>query len=222
MKKAITILLAATLMLSLAACGGGNDSNNKPISGDSDTPTTQDDTAEPKAQELTIGETTVDDTFEFTLTRFDTGTVLCNTMNSDFLLPGDYPITFEGADGKTYDNPNVAHDGKIFLSVSFNIKFIGKQELNSTPGEGLSIDYNDEYTFDINRVYMNTGNSWEITVLKSENSTSTYFQSFKPLDSTVYECRGYFEVPMEVIENTEAPIKLKTPSSNGFVYYTIR
>lgn len=45
MKKAITILLAATLMLSLAACGGGNDSNNKPISGENDTPTTQGDNA---------------------------------------------------------------------------------------------------------------------------------------------------------------------------------
>ena len=40
MKKAITTLLAAALLLSLVACGGGNGNTNTPTGGGNDTPTT--------------------------------------------------------------------------------------------------------------------------------------------------------------------------------------
>lgn len=41
MKKIITVLMAAALMLSLVACGGGNGGNTNTPSGGNDTPTTQ-------------------------------------------------------------------------------------------------------------------------------------------------------------------------------------
>jgi hypothetical protein len=53
MKKALTILITAVFMLSLAACGGGNDNENTPTSGENGTAATQDEapTEEPSPED---------------------------------------------------------------------------------------------------------------------------------------------------------------------------
>lgn len=66
--------------------------------------------------------------------------------------------------------------------------------------ERIDIDYNDGYIFEQSKLCAGIGGSWE----------DTYYADGKiePLDSTVYEFRGYADVPEEVINNTDISLNL--------------
>lgn len=72
------------------------------------------------------------------------------------------------------------------------------------------VTYNGEYYFFKDYYIVRQSNVWEIL----SNDTTPPFgltsadNNYKPLDSTVYECRGFISVPKEVAENTDASLIL--------------
>ena len=164
MKKAITLLLAAVMALSLTACGGNDGNTTTPSGGDS-TPTaatTQEETTtpsetptiEPEQQILKIGETVSTDVVEFTLTsvklsqylisRITTtpsGSILA-VVNEDYYLPSDSQTT------TTANSSTNASDGHTFVSFEYTVKFLGKQStLFWYLVHMMEVDYDDGFVF---------------------------------------------------------------------------
>lgn len=160
--------------------------------------------------ELKVGEVATSDKIEFTLTKVDFVEVL-DSKDEEYLLSVDYNT-----------EKIVAEEGKVLVPFSFTVKYIGKEEAGLTIGEGMSLTYGDGYTFDNCSVCINQGGAWDKTYEKAGQSTRRGSANFQPLDPTVYECRGYFEVPLEVMENTSEPLKLEVPLSGETYSYVIR
>lgn len=180
MKKFISMLLVGVMCISLCACGGN------------DTETT-----EPKEDEnmaLEIGDTYTSDSVEFTLERFEMAQMLSNTMDDTFLLPDDI-TEFASAER----HPYFAEDGNVMVSYSYTINNVGKEEIDTVLWT-IELDYNDGYTYESetldNDAFLSDG-EWK---------TTTAGRTVAPLATK--ESRGFLEVPLEVSENTEAPLKV--------------
>lgn len=233
MKKAITILLAATLMLSMAACGGGNDSNNKPISGENDTPTTQEDVKNASnttsdIQELTIGETKAIGDFEFTLTRFEFAEAVTNSSfktgegatDENYLLPTDV---------RTDDNIHVASDKTILLSYSYNLEYTGKEEIDFDVFLLPKVFYNDFVfaTTGIEDSISFTGSECSISVESGKwdagssgaRGTNRLLNSF---NNSNFEIRAYVRVPRELMDNTDIPLSVSFELEGNELLYIVR
>lgn len=215
MKKLLALILAAALALSLVACGGGSgagDTNtpSTPSGGNGDTTSTDtpsgggEDSTPEETQELTLGNTISTDNWEFTLTHVTFGTNLCKETESDdyMIIDGDYETTFTYG-GETYNLSYVAEDGRAFVAVAYTMKYNGKEALDTfNQFPKLKVDYNGGYLFEDSPY---TGGSLSIKV-------DGVFQSFdsptiEPL-SPAAEYRDCFDVPIEVMENTNAPVKI--------------
>ena len=173
MKRALTTLLAAGLLVFLAACGG-NGSDNAPTGGGNnpptaqetpqptETPTTEQET-ETAAQEFSIGEAVETDWLEFTLVRFEFAELVSNIT-----AQGGEP--FSGYMLPTSTNPvhnpsYAALDGQILVSFDFNVQNIGRRSFDSDVevswgnfpppnqwaamgiGGGITIEYGDGIIF---------------------------------------------------------------------------
>ena len=100
-------------------------------------------------------------------------------------------------------------DRKIFIIFSAKIKYVGKEETTfSGLGGFCTIDYNNGYTFKPQNVYVKKDTTWQNTVQENGSSTTYNFTKFEPLDTNEYLCKGYFEVPIELNENTNTPLFL--------------
>ena len=218
MKRAITLLLAAVMVLSLAACGG-NDGNTTTPSGDS-TPTaattpeetttpSETPTIEPKQQILKIGETaTTPEFWEFTLV--DVGLsryideVIANNgfINRNFLMPADSP--------PRANSPFMPDDGYGYLTISYYINYLGKTPLDFQISGTMEVDYNDGFIFpndmDVSNHYVKEEDTWKIVHDRFD---------IRPL-SAAQEYRTTIKVPLEVIENTDMPLLLHVYSPNEF------
>lgn len=200
MKKALSFMLAATLILSLAACGNeGNTSNNNSTSA---------------TNELSVGDTLTSNIIEFTLTRvefadqlkyasFSTGT----SPDVEYMLPTDEPQS-----NKTF----VAEDGYTMLSYSYTLRYTGKEEIEVETAMGITADYNDGYIFEV----------WSDAYMWSDYISIDGDTKLKPLDPQG-EGRGCMKVPDEVAENADTPLKIAVSIPNGdgtFVdaIYTVR
>lgn len=228
MKKLLALMLAAALALSLVACGGGGGTGdtNTPSGGNGDTTSTDapsggEDSAlqgetstQPEMKEL--GETITTENFEFTLMQAIFGTNLCpDTSSPDYLIvDGDYSTTVTGVDGKKYTRAYVADDDRAYVSIAYTLNYIGKTSLTWTPA--ISVDYNDGYTFS-GAAYSNS------TVMYKEDekwNTSTSI-ALEPL-APEREFRFVFDVPREVMENTDAPVKINISLDGSQYTYSIR
>lgn len=121
MRKAITMILVAALMISVTACGGGgNDSNNEPT----DTPTTQGETTpESQTQELAIGNTAATDIVELTLDQAELAIALHNGSdyaNLFYLTPKEYNAE------KDSQNPFVAPKGHTLIPMTITMSNIDR------------------------------------------------------------------------------------------------
>lgn len=204
MKKLLALMLAAALALSLAACGGdsGAGDTNTPGTGNGDTTgtdapsggggdSTSDENTEPEY--LQIGDTFKDEHVEITLTDFEFGAYLDNStgpvgqINMDYLLPIDVYKS---------NNPYNAEFGNTMISVTYEVKYIGKVETNHAPS--WTIDYNNGYIFEPEQSVVAGSDGW---------STISYVP-LKPLEKEAHIIRMYFEVPEEVLTNTDAQLLL--------------
>ncbi len=144
---------------------------------------------------LKIGDTSTTSVVEFTLTRFEYADKLKNATfqtgkspDPEYLLP---------TEEEQHNSPFVAKDGNVMISFSYTLKNVGKEKLTFPINLGITANYNDGYEFD---AYVN--------LIKGEYVILTDTTSLDPL-SDMCEGRGYIEVPMEVMENEDAPLLLK-------------
>ena len=171
MKKALSLILALVMCLSLCACGS-----------EEITPTT-----EPEATPLEVGDTTKTDVAEFAITRFEFAKKLKDATftsgkapDPEYLLPTDLD---------QYNNPFAAGDGKIMISFSYTLKNIGKEALKFNTNLGIVIDYDNSYKFEpkvncIKGIYVVLGGDTTLDPL-----------------SDACEGRGYVMVPLEVMNS---------------------
>lgn len=203
MKKLLALILAAALALSLVACGGGGaGDNNTPSTGNGDTTSTDtpsggdssalEESTEPDC--LQIGDTFKNEKYEITVTDFEFGKYLENSIgpvgeiNMDFMRPID-----------EYKPQNVynAESGNIMVSVTYEYKYIGKEESNHVPS--WTIDYNDGYIFEAREYSEVDSIGW---------SDIQGYIPVKPLEKDAHIIRMCFEVPEEVETNTDAQLLL--------------
>lgn len=230
---ALILAAALALSLVACGGGSGAGDNNTPSTGNGETTSTdapsgsgednkQEETSEP--QGLKVGDTITNDNFEFTLTSVEFAHELYTfsneantTCDDNFMLPLS----------ETETNPGGlkirAKDGNILLTFTFTYKFIGKSAFSDTFRElgGPCVYYGDGYMFNGNDT--SAPSEYAIFVkTDDDNRTEWYILShsrgldvhgatelpainsnYKPLDNTIYTCRGYITVPIEVSENTE-------------------
>lgn len=147
---------------------------------------------------LTIGDTVQNDLFELTLTRVEFAQELNgDTSNDNFMLP----VT----EGESVSTSIKASEDNVYLSFSFEYKFIGKTDKTIGTYFIPHVTYADEYYFFKDYYIVRHSNVWEIL----DKDTTPPFgltsadTNYKPLDDTTYECRGFISVPKEVAENTD-------------------
>lgn len=151
-----------------------------------------------KTKELQIGEVITLPDWEIKVTKISDGDKICKDPQSKYyMLPRSY-----------YKSSQTAEKDKTFVIVSFEVKYLGKENKNFSPG--ITLDYNNGYKFEKTQISYKANSSnrtyWE-------NSAPTY----KPLEEG-YEGRAYFSVPKEVVENKEAPLKLILNWEEEFIY----
>ena len=214
MKKLFALILASALALSLAACGGGagdSTSTSKPSGGGED--------STPENEVFYLGDTVTTDDIEITLIRVESGDTLYNNVATDnvrdeyYLRPTslltneeleahkrqeEYIQKHYGVTPTSYE----ADDGRILVAFAFEVKSISKTALAiDTILERIDIDYNDGYIFEQSKLCAGIGGSWEDAYYATD-------EKIEPLDSTVYEFRGYADVPEEVMNNTDNSLNL--------------
>ena len=141
MKKLLALVLAATMALSLMACGGGNTDKQDAPSQDTTTQTSEPTT--PESEVFHLGDTVTFDDIELTLTRFEFGDILDNStsykgaINEDYLLPITDEVAREAyrknTDYQLKIVPNLATyeatEGHIMVAFSFEVKSNSKTAL---------------------------------------------------------------------------------------------
>ena len=194
MKKAISLLLALVMCLSLCACGGGNDAPNTPETTEATQAPTAEATevsTEPETIELVIGETYSFPAFDITITGFDF------TEKATFPDGGSFSLR--------------PQDGYVTANLYYAVKYTGKATYYSSYLSPFYIDYNDGYMFNLETFYYyDSGvdawlNSGDIDPLTPE-----------------FPCKACFFVPLEVSENTDAPLFVKFMIGDTEAIYTVR
>lgn len=196
MKKMISFLLAGALVLSLAACGGSESSDT--LNGDESNKTS--DAMSGDKTDLKIGDTASAGDWDFTLIDVEFSDAMTDENNGLYYLrPAD--DEYKSAAGNSF---YTAESGNVFLFFTAELSYNGKEsaELGSQSENsiGFEIRYGDGYIFD----------TYEFVIADGQGADGsnlyTYDNVFEPLDSG-RECRGYFEVPLEV-QNSETDLTL--------------
>ena len=226
MKKTLALILTAALVLSLAACGGsgGTEDSNTSDTGNGDTTSTDTpsgggEDSTPENEVFHLGDTVTTDDIEITLIRVESGDILYNNVATDnvrdeyYLRPTSL-LTDEELEAKKWQDEYIqkhygvspityeADDGRILVAFAFEVKSISKTALPiDTILERVDIDYNNGYIFEQSELCAGIGGSWENTYYATD-------AKIEPLDSTVYEFRGYADVPEEVMNNTDSSLNL--------------
>ena len=143
--------------------------------------------------EYEIGETIQIDGVEFTLTNIVFGDNLSKMIDENYLLPVDVA---------SQHNAVLPNEGNVLVSFSYVLKNTSKVEIDLARHQWkLDIVYGEGYVFS-SEVFDNQmrwlGDEW--TNLQPE------IRYVAPLSSK--EARGYIEVPLEVFENAEEPLKV--------------
>lgn len=203
MKKWIALLLAAVLCLSLAACGSNKDT--------ADTETVDETSSEQtKATEYAVGEAFGTDSVECVITE-----VRWVTLDDVTSHPAAYPVVgstikkelmakdmFPGYSFFGISGFNDTMKGYPYLVVTFTLQNVGKtlvepaiQGYEMKPYGNISVIYDDGYSFDAKEGFNTT---------------------LEVLGASVKEGR-IFEVPSQVSENENKPLKVKVilPNASG-------
>lgn len=194
MKKTISLLLALVLCLSLCACSGGNDTPDTPETTEAtQAPTTE--VTEAPTEPETI-ELVIGETYSFP--AFD-----ITISGFDFTEKATFP------DGGSFSlRPQ---DGYVTANLYYDVKYTGKATYYSSYLSPFYIDYNDGYMFNLETFYYyDSGvdawlNSGDIDPLTPE-----------------FPCKACFFVPLEVSENTDAPLFVKFMIGDNEAIYTVR
>jgi len=203
MKRVITILLAAALMLSMAACGGDSGNTDTPGGGaPSSTPTQKESTAtldvpeEPEIQELALGEMATTENVEFTLDNAQLTLAICNDWGAD-----NYFEAVEVDSAASYKAPI----GHTYIAITFtinNLDRVGFTYDGFYEADFMSVEYNGETYITETRYGMqcSNGGAWEQMI----KGKTTYWLDVGEIKTIV--C--YLDIPVEV-ENFTDTFKFK-------------
>lgn len=199
MKKVIFLLLALVMCLSLCACGGN--SNTPETTEATQTPTTEatqaptTEATEAPTEPETI-ELVIGETYSFP--AFD-----ITITGFDFTEKATFP------DGDGFNL--LPQNGYVTANLYYDVKYTGKSTYYSSYLSPAFIDYNDGYMFTLETFYYyDSGvdawlNSGDIDPLTPE-----------------FSCKACFFVPLEVSENTDAPLFVKFVIGDNEAIYTVR
>lgn len=230
MKKALALLLALVMVLSLAACGGVEKTPET-----TKAPSTE--ATDPTEQLLAVGDEVETENFRFTLkaAEFTDKILVCNGERADkktfgnaeeFFTPSDKPFVdengyvIEGIHGFSASKDSDV----VYLYYNLEMEFIGKEEYDFVMIEFEPVVKYGDYTFDsdymafgriIDKVKFNycmwfNFNSDDYTLVKALGlEIGGFDDKLKPLSSDVYEIRGIIQVPKAVAENTEEGVSIR-------------
>lgn len=186
--------ICVTYGASLTSTGESSDTLNGDESNKTSDPMSGDKT------DLKIGDTASAGDWDFTLIDVEFSDAMTDENNGLYYLrPAD--DEYKSAAGNSF---YTAESGNVFLFFTAELSYNGKEsaELGSQSENsiGFEIRYGDGYTFD----------TYEFVIADGQGADGsnlyTYDSVFEPLDSG-RECRGYFEVPLEV-QNSETDLTL--------------
>ncbi len=133
---------------------------------------------------------------------------------------GDYEITI--TDTEFVDNWNPNGDSKEFCSEGYvhfvayyTVKNIGKSEVN-VPYHMLKLVYNNDYEF------KETAESGDTYCYSFDTHSYVYNATVLPVLSQAKPCQTYLEVPVEVRDNNDAPLKLEITIDEETYVYNLR
>lgn len=133
---------------------------------------------------------------------------------------GDYEITITDTEFVDNWNPNGDYEracskGNVHFVAYYTVKNIGKSEVN-VPYHMLKLVYNNEYEF------KETAESGDTYYYSSDTHSYVYHDTALPVLSEAKPCQTYLEVPAEVKENSDAPLKLEITIDEETYVYNIR
>lgn len=181
MKKVLALMLALVLVLSLAACGGSSNSEEKKTDTSSEAQTSEAVTDVAKATVYSIGDIITTDVAKAAVSK----------------------IEFADSFG-----PCKLSDDYRFVCVSFSFENIGKNDLYF---EYPYVDYNDGIQFKFENVDQITTDYARSVLLNSNktlfnDNASSY--TIKPLSGEI-TCTCAICVPKEVVDNKDAPLLVR-------------
>lgn len=203
MKRALSLILALVMCLSLCACGSTDNAGSNEV------------------KTYNVNETATTELFECTLTKIEfAGRVDADRDSADYMLPST-----------TSNIGRPAKDGKTLLCFSVELKYIGKE--NFVLGMGVSekekaiisftARYDNDYQFGsfvASRKDKSCASGWAYE-REYENSYTTNAFNFAPLDEAT-GIRAFIELPAEVETNTEAPLELEIFLNGDIIKYIVR
>ena len=129
MKKALSLILALVMCLSLCACGGGSDTPDTPKA------------TEPPETYYHIGDTVSTNLFSFTLDAATLAIALENTHGENFGNPKEYNPQEDNG------NPYVAPTGHTYAAFTYTVENISRSSEEFHGGNFVKVIYKDtEYT----------------------------------------------------------------------------
>ncbi|MBR2414140.1 MAG: hypothetical protein IKB13_06530 [Clostridia bacterium] len=212
MKKAISLLLALVLCLSLCACSGGESTsvNTVPPAANTDTEASEppvDPTEAEQAPIYTVAEAIPSEFFPFTITRTEFSQYVSTKTEEDFLSK-------EYAAGV---GAYAADKGYQWLFYDIEYTYAGKTSMSLVSSLFRPTVTYGEYTFNSDYfTFIKIDNKWYILdydysgvnhpLHKNLSMNSLY--KYEPLDGKEYEVRGIIKVPTQAVEDTETPMYL--------------
>ena len=204
MKKALSLILALVMCLSLCACGGGNDPADTPATEETKSSTTEATAAPTEAVTTTptettnmvaLGEKLTGDNIEITVKSIEFAALL-GKDNTTRVFERDV----------SWDKPG---DGKVYTIIKFEYTNLAKQEVDMVRDVKITVVYKDGYefaSFDEKKAYIfedNINGVFRQCCL----DTGGYVMELSPLTS------GSFFIAIPVAEmvstDTESPIQIK-------------
>ena len=200
MKKALSLILALALCLSLCACGGNEDG-----------------TTVEEQKKYSVNETAISSRFECSLKQVSFAKrVEASEGSSGYMLPA--------TEDTIISRP--AKSGNILLCFTANLKYTGTTTIQdmgfgSISGAiGFYATYDTEYTYTIFTASRYKDYKWEHYT--EYNGSGTYSCSFTPLSNDTLTVRAFIELPAVVAENTDKPLDITINlGSNESVTFSI-
>lgn len=201
MKRVITILAMAALLLSMTACSSGN-GNDTPTSGGTTTPK-----PEVETQQLALGETAATDIIEITLDKADLAIALENEYGNEHFLPKDYKAD---EDSK---NPFVAAKGHTLVAITYTANNLDR---SSVEFDG---DFNTTFiTIEYNGNTYNADTKYGMSKTNGEDWESYQSGNVLLLAGDTKTLRCYVDIPVEADSlEDEFNITFSLPNSKGSI-----
>ena len=214
MKKALSLILALVLCLSLCACGGTTPEQTDNLSAETTTP--------PQTY-YNIGDTVSTNMFNFTLDAAQLTIALSNINDETYCLPKDYDPQADK------NNPYVASVGHTFVAFTYTVENISRASNQFHTGSSfVKVLYKDtEYSTTLedcayylyeSKQIMNNG---KLETIKGNVWHRSAPNNFLLMNAAKETRRAYADIAIETDSLTDAfYLRISIPSSTGYQVFT--